>query len=70
MGFINIKLHYPEGKNLNVSRKKIRVEIQYKSDKPQSFTTKIEFTDENSRCYSIPVSGTTDNCIMSNYSYL
>ena len=34
MGFINLKLNYPEGKNLNISRKKIKVEVIYKSDKP------------------------------------
>ena len=34
MGFINLKLNYPEGKNLNISRKKIKVEITFKSEKP------------------------------------
>jgi len=70
MGLVNLKLNYPDGKNLNVSRKKIRVEITFVSDRPQSFTTKLEFVDENSRQYSIPVSCTTDNCILTNYSYL
>lgn len=70
MGITNLKLNYPDGKNLNVSRKKIRVEITFISDKSQSFTTKLEFVDENSRQYSIPVSCTTDNCILTNYSYL
>ncbi len=27
MGQINLKLFYPDGKNMNVSRKKIRVEV-------------------------------------------
>jgi hypothetical protein len=70
MGYINVKLLYPEGKNLNITRKKLRVEVTYKSDKPQSFTTKIEFLDENQRCYSIPISGTTDNCLFTNYGYM
>jgi len=34
MGFINLKLNYPDGKNLNISRKKIRLEVTYKYDKP------------------------------------
>ena len=55
---------------MNVCRKKIRVEVVFKRDKPASFSTKIEFMDENSRCYSISVSGTADNCLLTNYSYL
>jgi hypothetical protein len=34
LGITNLKLNYPDGKNLNVSRKKIRVEITFISDKP------------------------------------
>ena len=30
----------------------------------------IEFSDDNSRIYSILVSGTTDNCLLTNYSFL
>jgi len=70
VGFLQLKLNYPDGKNMNVSRKKIRVEITFVSEKPMSFTTKIELVDENSRQYSIPVSGTADNCIFTNYSYI
>ena len=49
VGFLQLKLDYPDGKNMNVSRKKIRVEITFVSEKPMSFTTKIELVDENSR---------------------
>ena len=34
LGYIKLNMYYPDGKNLNISRKKIRVEITYKSDKP------------------------------------
>lgn len=70
LGSINLKLSYPDGKNLNISRKKIKIELLYKSDKPQSFTSKLEFTDENSRCYHIYVSGQTDNSLLTNIFYL
>lgn len=69
MGPLNVKVVLPEGKNLNISRKRLRVEILFKSDKPLSFTTKMEIVDPNSRVYSIPISGTADNCILSNYTY-
>ncbi len=73
---INLKINYIEGKNLSVTKTKIRVELQYSNVKPQSFTTKLEFFDDGGRVYSIPISGnffnkgTTDNSIMTNYSYL
>lgn len=35
-----------------------------------SFTTRIEFSDESGRQYPIFISGTTDNCLFTNYSYL
>jgi len=39
------------------------VEVSFKSDKPISFTVKINFYDSNNRAFSLPVSGTSDNCI-------
>ena len=69
MGPLNVKVNLPEGRNLNISRKKLRVEILFKSDKPLSFTTKMEIVDSNSRVYQIPISGTADNCILTNFTY-
>ena len=45
------------------------MEISFISAKPLSFIAKIDFSDENGRLYSLPVSGTTDNSLMTNYSY-
>lgn len=33
------------------------------SDKPISFTIRIDFYDHNNRVFSLPVSGTADNCM-------
>jgi len=35
-----------------------------------SFCLKLEFIDDMNRSFIIPVSGTTDNCIFTNYTYL
>ena len=67
---INLKVNYIEGRNLNVTKTKLRVELQFQNSKPQSFTTKLEFSDETGRQYQIPISGTTDNSILTNYSYI
>ena len=37
---------------------------------PFSFTTQVDFLDDNGRNYSIPISGTTDNCLLTNYPFL
>jgi len=34
-----------------------------------SFCLKLEFTDDMNRTFTIPVSGTADNCIFTNYTY-
>lgn len=53
-----------------MSKKRLRVDALFSSPKPVSFTTKIEFYDELGKVYTIPVSGTADNCLLTNFSYL
>ena len=43
--------------------------MRFTNKTPLSFTAKIEFIDENGKIYWIPVSGTTDNCLFTNYPY-
>lgn len=69
-GNINVKLKFPEGNNVSMSKKRIRVEALFQSLRPLSFTTKIEFYDESGKVYTLPVSGTADNCILTCYAYL
>ena len=59
---------FPEGKNLGITRSKLKVEISFINKKPLSFTTRLEFIDE-ARVYSINISGTTDNCLFTNFAY-
>ena len=47
MGAVDLKINYPDSKNMNVTRRKVRIELTFVSEKPISFTTKIEFLDEN-----------------------
>ena len=44
--------------------------MSFISKKPISFCTNLEFTDDSSRVYSIPVSGIADNSILSNNLFL
>jgi len=51
------------GSNLGVTKKQIKVEVSFVSEKPISFTIKLNFYDNNGRFFSINVSGTTDTHI-------
>lgn len=66
----NLIIRYIEGKNLGVTKNKIKVEVMFSYEKPFSFTTKLDFLDNDGRSYTIPVSATTDNCLLTNYSYI
>ncbi len=37
---------------------------------PVSFTTKVNFFDEQGNQYVIPVSGTADNCLFTNFPFM
>ena len=53
-------MNYLNGSNLGVTRKMIKVEVAFMSEKPISFTVKLNFYDSSGRSFSINVSGTTD----------
>jgi post-segregation antitoxin (ccd killing protein) len=64
-----VELRFPEGKNLGITKSRLKVEVVFHHKKPLSFTTRLEFIDE-ARVYSINISGTTDNCLLTNYVFL
>jgi hypothetical protein len=66
---LGIQLNFPEGKNLGITRQKIKVEVSWKFPKQMSFTIKLEFSDDMNRSYVVPISGTTDNSFFTNYAY-
>lgn len=61
---------FNEGKSLNVSKNKLKVEVYFMSTKPVSFTTNIEFKDEKNKGYIIPVSGTSDNSLLTVFPFI
>ena len=46
------------------------MEASFKFSTPLSFTTFIEFYDDEGNKFSIPISGTTDNSIFSVFSFM
>jgi len=69
LGHVPLTLDFPEGTHLGVTKQKLKVEAIFISDKPMSFTREVEFK-EGKRTYKIFVSGTTDNCLFTNYSFI
>ena len=70
VGQLPIKIHFPEGEEIGVTKQKIRVEATFKFSTPLSFTTFVEFYDDEGNKFSIPISGTTDNSIFSVFSFM
>jgi hypothetical protein len=70
VGKIPIKILFPDGNNLGVTKQKVKVEASFIFTSPLSFTTFIDFFDDEGNKFSIPISGTTDNSIFSCFSFL
>ena len=70
VGKLPIELLFPDGENLGVTKQKLKVEAVFTSPKPLSFTTFIDFFDDEGNKFSIPISGTTDNSMFTIFSFL
>jgi hypothetical protein len=68
IGAINLIVK-PETKNMGSGTNSIRVDCSFVNQKPISFTTKLIFEDEAKQVYPIFVSGTTDNCLLTNFPF-
>jgi len=70
VGRLPIELNFPDGSNLGVTKRKLKVEAIFTSSKPLSFTTFIDFFDDEGNKFSIPISGTTDNSLFTIFSFM
>lgn len=66
---LGVKIILSEGNNIGITRQKLKVDLVWKYSKPISFCLKLEFIDDLNRSFTIPVSGTADNSIFTNYTY-
>lgn len=67
---IELRFTFQDGKLLSLAKKRLKIEISFKSDIPISFTTALEIYDEHGDKISLPISATADNCILTTYPYL
>jgi hypothetical protein len=70
VGQLPITITFPDGENLGVTKQKVKVEATFMFSSPLSFTTFLDFFDDEGNKFSIPISGTTDNSILTVFSYL
>ena len=66
---IPLNVDFLNGSSIGINNPKLRVKINFCSPKPISFTTKLNFEDENKRTFTIFVSGTADNSLFSTYIF-
>ncbi len=66
---IPLKLKFLNGCTIGINNQLLKIEISFKSPIPLSFTTRIDFVDDEKRVFPIYVSGTTDNSILTNFVF-
>ena len=65
-----VEIDFPEGKMIGIAKGSLPVEISLSCDQPMSFTGNIEFLDEDGQRYTIAVTGTVDNSVITAYDFL
>ena len=65
-----LTLEFPEGQLVGVSKKKVLITVSFASDKPTSFTANIDLIDTDGNRFSLPVTATSDNSVLTVQPYL
>ena len=64
-----LSIKFLNGSNIGVNNNKLKIEVAFSSNIPLSFTTRLDFEDDQKRIFSIYISGTTDNSLLTNFIY-
>ena len=64
-----LSIKFLNGSNIGVNNNKLKIEVSFSSNVPLSFTTRLDFEDDQKRIFSIYISGTTDNSLLTNFVY-
>ena len=64
---VDLKVRFINGNHLNNVKNICIIELGFVARSPVSFTTKIDFEDNNKKAYSVLVSGTSDNFLFTNF---
>jgi hypothetical protein len=67
---IPLTVTFPKGNTLSFSRSRLPVMVSFKCHHPMTFTTLLEFRDDSGTPFAMPISGSTENCVLTVHSYL
>lgn len=65
-----MQIEFPLGTLIGIAKQSLPVLLSFASATPISFTANIDFMDEEGTRYSLPITGTTDNCLLTNQAFL
>lgn len=65
-----LQLSFPDGTLIGIAKEKLTVVVSFTAQKPTSFTANVDFLDEDGKRYSLPITGTVDNSMLTLESFL
>ncbi|KXZ50888.1 hypothetical protein GPECTOR_14g137 [Gonium pectorale] len=69
-GHLPMEVEFPEGVIIGLAKDRLPVVVSFMSPKPMSFTASIDFMDEDGKRFSISVTGTTDNSLLTHHAFM
>ncbi|OQR96965.1 hypothetical protein ACHHYP_12938 [Achlya hypogyna] len=70
LGRVPITVSFPDGKAIGIANPRIQVDVAFCSTKSIAFNAKLEFFDAEGNEFDLAVSGSTDNCVLTNAAFL
>lgn len=67
---IPLSIEFPEGNLIGLAKESLPVVVSFSATQPLSFTANLEFFDEEGKRYSLPVTGSTDNCLLTHQEFM
>ncbi|EFJ49198.1 hypothetical protein VOLCADRAFT_90100 [Volvox carteri f. nagariensis] len=69
-GHLPMEVEFPEGTIIGLAKDRLPVVVSFMSPKPMSFTANIDFMDEDGKRFSMSVTGTTDNSLLTHGAFM
>ncbi|KAF0687983.1 Aste57867_20364 [Aphanomyces stellatus] len=67
---VPITVTFPEGKSIGIANPKVQIDLSFCCTKSIAFNAKLEFFDAEGSQFDLPLSGATDNCVLTNFGFL
>lgn len=67
---VPLEITYPDGREVSMTKDRVRVMVAVKCDQPTSWVGSIQFADSDGEKFSINISGCSDQSILTNYPFV